>query len=111
MPITFNESQPQHLGDPIQNLPLDKEPPSPVEAQLMDTLFKKNISKMEAVLDKTKDLIVLAVLYVILSLPQVDDLIRNWFPASKSFTILIALKAVILVLTYFVIKNLMLKTD
>jgi hypothetical protein len=93
-------------GDPLVNLPVDKEKPSEQEAQIIQNLFVTHRSTMDVILAEAKDSLIIGLLFLILSLPIVDSLIQRFIPfASKSVYILVAFKAIVLMVLYWIIKH------
>ena len=93
-------------GDIIEQLPTDSSVPSHNEIRVVDQLFKENQGVIGNILTHSKDLMLLAVLYVLFSLPYTDELIKNFIPsASKSSFILIGVKTALFILLFFVVNN------
>jgi hypothetical protein len=94
------------LGDMIQQLPSDMSVPSHNEIKIVDRLFQRKKSMFDKIMGESTDIIVLSGLFVVFSLPFIDNLIIKFIPASgTSPYILIGVKALIFVLIYFIIKN------
>jgi len=101
------QQQQQPLGDPIDQLPADTSVPSHNEIRIVDQLFQQKKSIFDKILNQTKDIVVLGGLFIIFSLPFVDNLITKFISAAgTSPYILIGIKALLFVLIYFIIKNL-----
>jgi hypothetical protein len=99
--------QQQAVGDFINQLPADMSVPSHNEIRIVDQLFHQKKGIFDLIMGKTKDIIVLGGLFIIFSLPFVDTLIMKFVTAaSTSPYILIGIKALLFVLTYFIINNL-----
>ena len=97
---------PHPMGDVIDQLPDDKSIPSHNELRIVDQLFKQKKGIFDSILGQTKDIVVLGGLFVIFSLPFVDDLIRKFVTAAaNSDYILLGIKALLFVFTYFIINN------
>lgn len=95
------------MGDIIEQLPSDQTIPSHNEIRIVDTLFKEQKSIIDTILMNTKDLIVLGILFIIFSLPQVDALIEQFFNStSTSPYILIGVKTLLFIISYFILQNL-----
>ena len=100
------EQQSQPFGDIIDQLPSDQSVPSHNEITIVDQLFKQKKGIFDRVLHQSKDIVVLAGLFVVFSLPFVDSFIKKFITAAvTSDYILISVKALLFVLVYFVIKN------
>ena len=95
------------IGDSINNLPFDQTIPTHNEIKLVNSLFKEQKSIFFKILDKSKDLLVLALFFIIFSLPQIDSIIKKFISiTNNSLYILISIKALLFVFTYFIINNL-----
>jgi len=93
-------------SDSIDTLPVDQNPPSHSEIQIMDTLFKQSHSTVQKILNGTKDVMLVGILFMIFSLPQVNEFVFKTFPsAQNSPYILLLAKAIMCMIAYFVIKN------
>jgi hypothetical protein len=94
-------------GDMIDQLPVDKSVPTQEEIELVDRLFEKRKSMFDKILYQLKDFLVLAVLYIIFSLPFIDNIITSIISsAATSSYILVGIKTLLFVGFYYVIKNL-----
>jgi hypothetical protein len=104
-------SQPQNLeqhplGDLIQELPSDSSVPSHNEIRIVDKLFQQKKSIIDKILYQTKDIIILGGLFILLSLPFTDEIITKFITITRTSPyILIGVKALLFVLSFFVIKN------
>ena len=93
-------------GDSISNLPVDQNPPSPNETQIIDTLFKKHKSTMEVIMDEGKDSFLAGILVILFSLPQIDNFIQKFIPVTeKSIYILLLIKGLIAMFAFWLIKH------
>jgi hypothetical protein len=70
-------------GDPITNLPMDQSQPSQNEIQIVDTLFTKHRSTMDKIVLEAKDSLLIGLLFVVFSLPIVDNLLRKMLPITE----------------------------
>jgi hypothetical protein len=95
------------IGDVIEQLPADMSVPSHNEIRIVDQLFQQKKGIFDRILGQTKDIIILGGLFIVFSLPFVDSLIRKFVTmAGTSPYILIGIKALLFVFSYFIIKNL-----
>ena len=93
-------------GDPITQLPVDQNPPSNTEVQIIDTLFRKHRSTMDVIAEESKDAVIVAALVIAFSLPQVNNIITTILPVtSTSPYILVLIKGVIAAALYWLIKH------
>ena len=98
--------QQQDLGDDIKMLPVDKNPPSVNEIHLVNSLFtEQNKGILNTVLVEGKDAILVGLLFVLFSLPQVDELLFKLIPSSRnSIYILLGVKAILITILWWIIK-------
>lgn len=101
--VTYTNS-----GDAVNSLPTDDSVPSEQEIQIADVLFKKQMSAMDKLFKSAKDAIVVGVFFIILSLPQVDELISRFMPVNGSPIMLTLVKAVLMMILYFLYSRLFL---
>jgi len=92
-------------SDDIENLPLDKNyVPSKSESEIVDMLFGKN--KSDAVVNELKDLFVIAILFVIFSLKNVDEFIQKVVPVTQNSPYyLLGVKTIAFTVLFWIIKN------
>ena len=101
------QETPRIQGDIIEQLPSDKTTPSQDELRIVDTLFKKQKSTIDKILTGTRDVLLIGILYIIFSLKPLDSLIYKFFPSSvNSEYILVMVKGVLFMASYFILKNL-----
>jgi len=93
-------------GDNIGALPTDETVPSHNEIQMVETLFKQKHTTMQKLLSGTKEFVLLLILFIVFSVPQLDGLLSKIVSFGESPYMLIAIKGVLFVITYFIIKNL-----
>tara|TARA_B100001094_G_C17819531_1_gene617781 strand:+ start:48 stop:392 length:345 start_codon:yes stop_codon:yes gene_type:complete len=93
--------------DSLNNLPVDKNPPSHNEIHLMDTFFKpENKFTVNAIIQESKDSVIIAFLFVILSTSHMDSLIHKILPMTeKSNYIMLLLKGIIIGASFWLIKH------
>ena len=92
-------------GDPITGLPVDQELPQHNEVEIVNTLFKKNRSAFDVVLEDSKDALLVGVLVILFCLPQIDVLIGKVIPiTSTSPYVLLLTKGAIAVAAFWLIK-------
>ena len=97
----------QPVGDVIEQLPADMSVPSHNEIRIVDQLFQQKKSIFDRILGQTKDIVILGGLFIVFYLPFIDNLIKKFFTAAgTSPYILIGIKALLFVFSYFIIKNL-----
>lgn len=93
-------------SDAVDSLPTDQNSPSNADIQLVDMLFQEKQTLMKTVLDNTRDILCASFLFLLLSLPQADDLIKKYIQMTNSSPyILILVKAFIFAFLFFILKN------
>ena len=103
------QNVPQHSkpinGDYLLNLPVDETPPSPNEAHIVNSLFKEQTSTIQTILLDSKDAILVGVLIVGFSMPQIDDILHKFLPITvNSPYITLAIKGVIGAVLFWILK-------
>jgi hypothetical protein len=94
------------MSDSIDNLPYDQTPLSDNEMRIANTLFKEEQNMMDKLLLGSKDVILVAIILVLFSLPQLDEIIEKFIPpVSKSPYIKVGVKTLLFSLLYFIMKN------
>jgi hypothetical protein len=105
MPVIDFPSELQ--GDIIDNLPSDQTVPSHNEIRIVDTLFKKQKGVISKILQSSKDILLVGLLFLILSLPVIDGFIQRFFPITMTSPyFLVGIKAVIFMIIFFILNNL-----
>ncbi len=97
------------VSDPIAALPTDKQEPTSSELHVINTLFNDDNNKksMNAIFVEAKESLIVGILFVILTIPQVDILINKILPITeKSSYILLLIKVLIIMLLFWLIKHL-----
>ena len=93
-------------ADRIDVLPTNQTQPSHNELQIVDTLFKNHGAEVNSIVNESKEAMLIGILFILFSLPQVSDLIQKFLPISRdSFYFLLLAKALMLMLVYWLIKN------
>ena len=93
-------------GDLIANIPDDNSIPSHNELQLIDKLFHKHKTILDTILLETKDILFIGILFILFSIQPVENLIKKFIHSSNtSIYILLGVKSILFMLTYFFIKN------
>jgi hypothetical protein len=94
------------FSDEINGLPFDQNAPTDTELQIVNSLFKENYTNFEKLFYGLKDVFLVGVLFFVLSLPQVDTLIKTYYPvANSSIYSLTLAKAILFMIAYFIVKN------
>lgn len=92
--------------DYLDNLPTESITPSKLEQELSDKVFGKQLSLPKKFIKESKDMLILGLLFILFSLPQVDSLIKKFIPITNNLVyILIFVKAVFLMILYWILKH------
>jgi len=98
--------QPIQDADIISNLPADRNKPTENEMHIVNTLFHQDSSMMDALANESKDSMIIGVLFVLLVLPQTDEMIKKYVPsAENSPYVLIGVKVAIIMAGFWCIKH------
>lgn len=90
----------------INNLPTSDTVPNNNEVQILNTLFKQTQKPFEQFMSKGKDTILVGLLFVLFSIPYTDEVVQKFFPSSTtSLYTKILIKTALMMIAYFVIKN------
>ena len=95
-------------SDDIESLPLNNlYVPNSNEKAIVESLFGGSKSSMNNnLINEIKDLVLIAILFVIFSLKNVDELVEKFIPASQnSVYILLMVKTLGMVTLFWIIKN------
>lgn len=102
----YTQQRQEPFGDIIEKLPVDTSVPSHNEIRITDQLFQKKKGIFDKILQNSKNIIILGILFIILSLPFVDNFIIKFINITgTSPYILIGVKAILFMFSYFIIKN------
>ena len=94
------------MGDNINTLPTDKNNPSEVDQNIANTIFGENLSITQKLVKEGKDMFIIGLLFVVFSLPQLDDIIKKFIPITvNSIYMLILIKAILLMVIFWLIKH------
>lgn len=94
-------------ADLIKDLPTDKVQPSTDELQMMDILFKNtNSPGMNNLFKEIKDSLIIGILFILFSIPQIDTLFNKFIPITQTSSyILIFIKAIFIMALYWLIRH------
>lgn len=95
-----------HTGDALNQLPVDDTHPSHDEIMMVNELFKKEKNTITKILDEVKSVILVAVLFIVFSLPVIDTTLHRFIPMTQnSWIILTLIKAVAFMIIFYLISN------
>ena len=100
-------SQQSFGGDDINQLPVDpKALPTHNEINLVNSLFTQEPNTLNKIFIESKDCMIIGLLFIMLSLPQIDDMINKLVPmTTNSIYIMVGIKAVIMMVLFWLIKH------
>jgi len=95
------------MADLLESLPTDQNPLNHYETQFINTLFQKeNQYDIKNIAFELKESICGGILFICLSIPYIDDLIKKLVPSStNSLLILIFIKGIIFTGLFWIITN------
>ena len=93
------------IYDSIKSLPTNTDIINDLDLQIVNNIFGNNKNIKENVLNEAKDLIIISILFIILSLPQTDKILQKYLPITNNYIYNILLKTILFVLFYWLIKN------
>ena len=94
------------LADNLQYLPTNKLSPSPTDLHLTDQIFGPETTLTTKFISEGKESIIIGLLFIIFSLPQIDELIKKILPiARNSVYFLILIKSLLFIIIFWLIKN------
>lgn len=99
-------------SDLIEILPVDKTQPTYDELNVINTLFKTHNNTMNVLFNEIKETLIVGILFLLFSIPQIDDLFKKFIPISNnSIFFLILIKSLFVMLIFWLLKhfNFMLK--
>jgi len=92
--------------DVISHLPTDKSQPTEKELILLDSLFKEKKSSIKKITDEAYEPFFVGILFVILSLPKVDEIITsNISITQNSIYFLLLFKMIAMMILYWLVKH------
>lgn len=91
--------------DVISQLPTDKILPSDNELKILNSLFVEKKSAMKNIFDEAYEPFIVGIIFVIFSIPQIDDFIKSNIPVSNnSIYFLLLIKMVAVMVLFWVVK-------
>lgn len=92
-------------SDLLAQLPVDKIQPSHEEIQMVDVLFKNHNNTINLIFKEAKESLIVAILFILFSIPQIDDIIKKFLPITEnSIYFLILFKALFVMILFWLIK-------
>lgn len=93
--------------DYIYDLPVDKhKQQNEVEIELLRTLFKKNQPFFTVVLKKSYESFLVALLFLLFTIPYTENIIKSIFPVTENLAVLlIVIKFICVMIAYWILKQ------
>ena len=96
-----------YRGDYINKLPTDNHLPTHDEISIVNSLFKKDQTKIIKIISELKLSILVSILFIIFSLPIVDQLIKKFIPVTTNNNIfLLVVKGFLFAIVFYILSNL-----
>lgn len=92
-------------GDLIQNLPTEKVEYTENQIKIANIMFKENKTTLNVLASELKDGIVLSVLFIFFSSPQLDAFILKTIPNANNLFVLYSVKCVAIIILFYIFKN------
>jgi len=96
-----------NLGEPLNQLPVDKLDTTEEEKYLISSIFgqKKDvkIQDVKNIVTEIKDIFIIGLLYLLSNIEYVDNILEKYIHTSKY--VLICIKGIIVGIFYWLIKN------
>jgi hypothetical protein len=97
--------EPEQMGEFIANLPVNQEKPTADELEIINALFTSESTTVKTTINEFKDSGIIAVIIIIVFLPQFDSFLRKTFPIlEKSPIFLLVAKALIVSVSFWIVK-------
>jgi hypothetical protein len=93
-------------SDYIEVLPIDKIQPTHEELEVVNTLFKTHNNTLNVLLDEAKESLIVGFLFILFSIPQIDNLMNKYIPlTNNSNYFLILIKALFVIVIFWILKH------
>ena len=92
-------------GDLIQNLPLEKTEYTENQMKIANIVFKQNQSTLSAIGCELKEGVILSILFIIFSSPQLDAFIVKTLPNSNNMFVMYGVKCIAIIILFYILKN------
>ena len=93
-------------GDLVTQLPIDETIPTHDELRVVDSLFKQKKGMVDRILENTKDVLIVGILFAIFSIPTIDNIVKKFCKSAEtSVYILILIKTLLFMFVFFLLKN------
>ena len=90
--------------DLISGLPTDESEVIENELQILNMIFKENPSSFKVIFREIYELFIIAILFIIFSLPYVDNIFQTILPITNNYIFLVVIKAIFVMLLFWCVK-------
>ena len=95
-----------NTGDLLRNLPTDNSNPNEKELYYINNIFEKEQSNIRKIMMEFKDIVMISLLFLLVSIPYIDSIIKKVYPRAENRSIMLVVKSVLFGLLYYMLKNL-----
>jgi hypothetical protein len=93
-------------ADFIEKLPSDKENPTDEELSIINSIFIEDQNTIEKIFNEIKDILIIFILFILLSLSKTTEIINLYVPITKTKEwYILVFKGIILSISFWLIKN------
>ena len=93
-------------GDSLIDLPVDQTQPSHAEIKIVNTLFKEHSSTLDKLAKESREAILVGVLFVLFSRPELDEVIQRFVPVTvNSEYLLVLVKMLAIMVVFWITKH------
>lgn len=94
------------MSDLIKTLPVDDNPVTVNEMKIVDNLFQAQKKNLKSIFFNLKDIILAGIIFVLISLPFVDNILGGFLNFVKNSSVMMILaKAVVFMVVLFIAQN------
>jgi hypothetical protein len=90
--------------DLISGLPTDESEVVENELQILNMIFKENPSSFKVIFREIYESLIVAILFIIFSLPYVDNIVQCVLPITNNYYFLVVIKAIFVMFLFWVSK-------
>jgi hypothetical protein len=92
-------------GDLIQNLPVEKTQYTENQMKIANIVFKENQSVLSSIACELKEGVILSILFIVFSSPQLDAFIIKTIPNSNNMFFMYGIKCTAIIILFYILKN------
>jgi hypothetical protein len=90
--------------DLISGLPTDESEVVENELQILNMIFKENPSSFKAIFKEFYELLIIGILFILFSLPYIDNIVQSVLPITNNYYFLVVIKAIFVMFLFWVSK-------